>query len=90
MIDKLKKDILQAIQTQSHEIKYHKQFIESSIRHYREKTKGDVWAEILDWYELLKDLEFATAEIRKALWRYHDLHDFLVVVRQREQDKEAK
>lgn len=90
MIDKLKQDILRSMQTQSHELKYHKQFIESSVRQYREKTKGDVWTEMLDWYDFLKDLEFATAEIRRALWKYHDLHDFLVAIHQREHDKEAE
>lgn len=75
MIDDLKKSILQSMQTQSHEIKYHKQFIESTVRHYREKTKGDIWTEMLDWYDFIKDLEFATQEIRRELLRYHQLHD---------------
>lgn len=90
MIDKLKQDILRSMQTQSHELKYHKQFIESSVRLYREKTKGDVWTEMLNWYEFLKDLEFCTAEIRRALGKYHDLHDFLIAIYQREHDMDAK
>lgn len=75
MIDKLKQAILQSMQTQSHEIKYHKQFIESSVRQYREKTKGDIWTEMIEWYDFIKDLEYATHEIRKALLSYHQLHD---------------
>ena len=76
-MNELKKSLLQSMQTASHEIKYHKQFIESVVRTYREKTKGDVWAEMLDWYDFLKDLEYACAEIRRQLWMYHDLHDFI-------------
>ena len=53
------------------------QCIESSVRAYREKTKGDIWEEMLAWYDFLKELEFSCSEIRRQLWRYHDLHDFV-------------
>ena len=77
------------MQIASHEIKYHKQFIESSVRRYREKTKGDVWAEMIDWYDFIKDLEYACAEIRRQLWRYHDMHDVLKMI-DNQTIKEAK
>ena len=88
-MNELKKDIMQSMQTTSHEIKYHKQFIESAVRRYREKTKGDIWAEMLDWYDLINDLEYATREIRKSLLRYHDMHDVLKMI-DSQTGKEAK
>jgi hypothetical protein len=89
MIDDLKKSILQSMQRQSHEIKYHKQFIESSLRRCREKTKGDIWTEMIEWYDLIKDLEFATHEIRRELLCYHQLHDVIDYINNHK-EKEAK
>lgn len=88
-MNELKKAVMQSMQMQSHEIKYHKQFIESAVRRAREETKGDVWAEMTAWYDLINDLEFATREIRKSLLRYHDLHDVLKMI-DNQTIKEAK
>jgi len=88
-MNELKKQILQSMQTTSHEIKYHKQFIESAVRRHRETTKGDIWAEMTTWYDLINDLEYATREIRKSLLRYHDLHDVLKMI-DNQTIKEAK
>ena len=76
-MNELKKSLLHSMQTASHEIKYHKQVIESTVRKYREKTKGDVWTEMLAWYDYIIGLESACVEIRRQLWKYHDLHDIV-------------
>lgn len=87
MIDELKKAIFKSMQSQSYEIKYHKQFIESAVRRYREKTKGDIWAEMIDWYDFIKDLEYAIQEILRQLLSYHQLHDVLGYINNHKDNK---
>lgn len=78
------------MQSQSYEIKYHKQFIESSVRRYREKTKGDIWTEMIEWYDFIQELEQATHEIRKALLSYHQLHDVVEYINRLRADGQKK
>ena len=75
-----KKTLLQYMLTQTHEIKYHKQVIESAVRSFREKTKGDVWKEMCEWYDFINLLEEATREIRRHLIDYHAFHDAVKLI----------
>ena len=84
MIDKLKQDILQSMQTQSHTIKYNKQLIESAVRNYRDKTSGDIWSELIEWYDFMRELTTNISEIKQALIAYRELHNVLELIHKNE------
>ena len=90
MIDKLKQDILQSMQTQSNTIKYNKQLIESAVRNYRDKTSGDIWSELIEWYDFMRELTTNISEIKQALIAYRELHSVLELIHKNEISKEAK
>ena len=90
MIDKLKQDILQSMQTQSHTIKYNKQLIELAVRNYRDKTSGDIWSELIEWYDFMRELTTNISEIKQALIAYRELHSVLELIHKNEISKEAK
>lgn len=90
MIDKLKQDVLKAMQTQSHTIKYNKQLIESAVRNYRDKTSGDIWSELIEWYDFMRELTTNISEIKQALIAYRELHNVLELIHKNEISKEAK
>ena len=83
-MNELKQVALQSMQTTSHEIKYQKQSIESTVRAYREKTKGDVWTEMLEWWDFIRELESSIHDIRDNLIRYHDMHRVVQFINEHE------
>lgn len=83
-MNELKQVALQSMQTTSHEIKYQKQVIESIVRAYREKTKGDVWTEMLEWWDFIRELESSIHDIRDNLIRYHDMHRVVKFINEHE------
>ena len=90
MIDKLKQDVLKAMQAQSHTIKYNKQLIESAVRNYRDKTSGDSWSELIEWYDFMRELTTNINEIKQALIAYRELHNVLELIHKNEISKDAK
>lgn len=75
-----KKTLIQYMRTQAYNIKCNKEIIESAVRTFRDKTKGDVWKEMCEWYDFINLLEQATREIRRHLIDYHACHDAVELI----------
>ena len=78
------------MQTQSHTIKYNKQLIEEAVKNYRNKTSGDIWSELIEWYDFMRELTTNISEIKQALIAYRELHNVLELIHKNEISKETK